>query len=293
MSRGCHTRVGRRQPVPRHRLTNRSAAGLSRAASWVNSCAAGTPGQSAGSSSRRQPGVLEEELAPLVDETEPGRERLLVLVRVGRFVLDQAFRDVRPRGVRRGEGPQVPRADRVGAEVDRDGVPRRAAGPAHHLVHLRSFERAQPHAGRVLGVAEVGELLAQPFAVSPRARRLEEDQPPAPVPRLGCAAVDASRGLGQSLDRPCRGAVARRRVDPRRLEPALRGHPGDRRTDGGLGDPDRLEQPDQGRDGRLVAARSQVVAVHVEQGRACAHAVTVPVPGGPAGAGSRTTVAHR
>src|SRR4051794_2521639 len=69
--------------------------------------------------------VVEEELAPLVDQAEPGSERRLVLAPAlwaRGIVAHQALGHARPRGVRRGQAGQVPGGDRVGVELDRDRV---------------------------------------------------------------------------------------------------------------------------------------------------------------------------
>ena len=284
--------------TPRQRATKRSEAGLSRAASLVNrsaaACArpvaraAASPG-SPGSSKRnlRHSCTSRKRAANAASSSS-----LRVAARRGPArpaTSGQAAYDVA-----RPARSQAPTGS--GVELDRDARAGRVP-PARATTSSTSapLERAQPHAGRVLGVPEVGQLLRAAGPRAPRSRgRSTNDQPPAPVPRLGCRCGRSGRPprSSRSMARGGRAvAAARRRRRAGSSQPCA-DHPRDRGPDRGSGDADRLEQPDQGRDRGLVAARAQVVAVHVEQGRAGVHAVTVP---GPAcrGRTGRHRAAHR
>jgi hypothetical protein len=92
-------------------------------------------------------------------------------------------------------------------------------------------------------------------------RHREDDEQPA-VGLLGpAAAEDARIPVGQDLLRDLGERVARHAVHPPGIEepPAL--EPGDRRPDGGLLDPQRGHQPDDGGDRQPAAALAGVEAV--------------------------------
>ena len=128
----------------------------------------------------------------------------------------------RPRTTRRAPGGPRRRPGRAaGRRPARAGPSRRRAS---HLVDLGAVERAQPHARCVLGVPEVGELLAQPLPVAAVAGRRRERPAASGRPtargrcgRSGRPPQTAARSRG-------RGPVARRGA-PRGSAPTIPGPP--------------------------------------------------------------------
>ena len=190
----------------------------------ANRSAAARPGQSSGSSAVGQAGVGEEELAPLVHEVEAGRERRLVLVVVG---VRGAGRPGRRRssatrrtpcaGASRSQAP-------VGAGSNRSAraVRARGAGPLEDRRELGAREGADPDVVGQLGVADEGQVGAEPGAGGPAGGRVDEGELPACRP--SSAGAGGRRGRRRRRGGGWRarwsGSRARRRAGPARASPA-------------------------------------------------------------------------
>ena len=154
----CHT--------PRQRATNRSEAGLSRAASLVNRSAAAWPGQSRGAAPPGRPGSAKRNLRHSCTSRKRAanaacpRRRCRPSSRRG----PSAVRHVAAtrRTTWRGRpGPTPPPGRASSSTATRVAGARRRPARTTSSTSGRS-KRAQPDAGRVLGVPEEVQLLAQP-----------------------------------------------------------------------------------------------------------------------------------
>ncbi len=188
-----HARLVRQRPSPRQaRINEPLRSGSSR-------CASSMKGPRPPARARRwkqlagERRVAEQELAPLVDQPEARREDRLASPPVAsRLGADQAVGQARPGGVGRGERGQVPRP--VGrAPLERDRV--RGRPPARATTGRPGRPNGHTQTPGACSATRGMELLAQPRRGTPVAGRVDEGQPPAPVPGRG-PAVDPGRGAG-------------------------------------------------------------------------------------------------
>ena len=211
-----------RQPL-RQRVTKRSAPWASRSASLVEEVGGGRPGPVGRQQLRRQAGVGEEELAPLVHEVEARGERRLVGVVVPVGVGDDELgRGGQPRVVRRAEGVEVP--GRGGRGVDRRW--RGRCGPRRPRPRAPTSSSARS-CGLIQTSGASSAYPRKPRSARSRSRsarcggRVDQHQLPGAVPGGSLAAVDAGGGLVEPSDgaRGQRGSRGRRRAARGRASP--------------------------------------------------------------------------